>query len=597
MGNAKEIKMTLNEVLTSEFTVEPLRSIAKYCKLGSSGIKEDLVKKLENYIKSNLQSLYSNLENIHKLVVQETVHNYKGKFEGFDFVTKYNYKPSFLSNSIYSIKNLQTLSLILLCGEIPQDILQELETFVPKPEKSKLRTFETLPQKDNLDYIYWDGKNNEETLTQDELFIREMEQEAFQNIRTIFSFMQSKKLSGSVKTDKLSLASQKLISENLLHKDYFDEDDMLIQSFSLPLILLNANLCKYNGSKLELTTKGFKYLTEKPENLLKECWKQWLNSMFDEFSRIDVIKGQQKGLYKNAKERREQICRGLKKLPDNVWISFSDFSKFLILNQCKFYLTKEEWRLYILNKEYGSLGYDGYHTWEIIQERYLLVFLFEYIAPLGMIDIAYTYPEGIKNDYSHLWGVDDLSFFSRYDGLLYFRINPLGSYILEKSNEYISKIKEVSKTMKLLPNLEITINNETIQSEQIFLESIAKKVSDFVYKLDESLVLNQVENGSSLQDIKNSILSRAEQEKFPVTFKDFFDRIERNSNPFEVLGHARVLKVKDKATALLIAHDKNLKKFCYYSEPNFLIVLHKNEKDFFKQIKVLGYVVSKSILL
>jgi hypothetical protein len=38
-------------------------------------------------------------------------------------------------------------------------------------------------------------------------------------------------------------------------------------------------------------------------------------------------------------------------------------------------------------REYGSLGHDGFHSWDILQMRYLLCFLFEYAAALGIIDV------------------------------------------------------------------------------------------------------------------------------------------------------------------------------------------------------------------
>ena len=57
---------------------------------------------------------------------------------------------------------------------------------------------------------------------------------------------------------------------------------------------------------------------------------------------------------------------------------------------------------------YGSLGYSGFGDWHIVQERYLLAFLFEYVATLGLIDIVYIPPSNARPNYSDLWGVDDL---------------------------------------------------------------------------------------------------------------------------------------------------------------------------------------------
>lgn len=51
-------------------------------------------------------------------------------------------------------------------------------------------------------------------------------------------------------------------------------------------------------------------------------------------------------------------------------------------------MTNDPWKLYICERQYGSLGYAGFHEWNILQLRYILCFLFEYAATLGLIDIA-----------------------------------------------------------------------------------------------------------------------------------------------------------------------------------------------------------------
>ena len=61
------------------------------------------------------------------------------------------------------------------------------------------------------------------------------------------------------------------------------------------------------------------------------------------------------------------------------------------------------WKLYLEDPEYGSLGYDGYHNWELLQGRYTLAVLFEYAAPLGLIDVEYVAPEGARDDYRLNW--------------------------------------------------------------------------------------------------------------------------------------------------------------------------------------------------
>ena len=55
------------------------------------------------------------------------------------------------------------------------------------------------------------------------------------------------------------------------------------------------------------------------------------------------------------------------------------------------------WKLYLVDPQYGSLGYSGYADWPILEGRYTLAVLFEYAATLGLIDIEYTDPVGARD--------------------------------------------------------------------------------------------------------------------------------------------------------------------------------------------------------
>jgi hypothetical protein len=69
--------------------------------------------------------------------------------------------------------------------------------------------------------------------------------------------------------------------------------------------------------------------------------------------------------------------------------------------------------LWKLDPQYGSLGYDGYHHWEILEGRYTLAVLFEYSGTLGLIDLDYVHPHGERDDFRDQWGDDDLDALSR----------------------------------------------------------------------------------------------------------------------------------------------------------------------------------------
>jgi hypothetical protein len=107
---------------------------------------------------------------------------------------------------------------------------------------------------------------------------------------------------------------------------------------------------------------------------------RWLGfSGFDELRRIDVIKGQQgKGrvALTAVSNRREMISRALRACPIADWIEVDEFFRFMQAANYYFQVSRDPWDLYICDSEYGSLGYEGYHDWEILQGRYILCLLF-----------------------------------------------------------------------------------------------------------------------------------------------------------------------------------------------------------------------------
>jgi hypothetical protein len=114
------------------------------------------------------------------------------------------------------------------------------------------------------------------------------------------------------------------------------------------------------------------------------------------------------------------------------------------------------WKLYLVDAHYGSLGYDGFHAWEILEGRYTLAVLFEYAGTLGLLDLDYIHPTGAREDFQNNWGGDDLDALSRYDGLQAIRLTALGRYASASSATYQPPVgDEKTQVLKVLPNLDV----------------------------------------------------------------------------------------------------------------------------------------------
>ena len=108
--------------------------------------------------------------------------------------------------------------------------------------------------------------------------------------------------------------------------------------------------------------------------------------------------------------------------------------------------------------EAGWLEYAGTDYWDVVVGTYLRAVLWEYVATLGLIDIAYTYPEDSARDVGGLYGFDD-EYLSRYDGLLGVRLTPLGAYVLGLFGDSHIALQTYWHTMDLRAKNELWIED------------------------------------------------------------------------------------------------------------------------------------------
>lgn len=189
-----------------------------------------------------------------------------------------------------------------------------------------------------------------------------------------------------------------------------------------------------------------------------------------------------------------------------------------------------------------------------------------------------------------MWGIDDLEFFSRYDGLLYFRINALGSFCLEQTRGYERSKQTVGeKRLKVLSTLEVAFRPESLpKGDLLFLERFSDFVSEGVVKLSRSKILDSVSQGTEFKRIVE-FLERSSETPIPETVSRFLRDLERKSTCLTDAGHARLLKVTDPELACLLANDPELKKFCLPAGREHLAIWPGKEKVFAATLKKIGY--------
>ena len=334
--------------------------------------------------------------------------------------------------------------------------------------------------------------------------------------------------------------------------------DAGMRPFAWPLILQAGGLVRINGAKLELTRNGKAAMQKPAPVVIRNLWERWLkNNIFHEMSRIEVIKGQKsrkRPLYVAAGSRNS-LADALTDLEEGAWMQTSDVY-------------------------YGSLGYD-HVTWEHVEGRFARAFLLEYAATLGLIDVALIPPWGATDDLDDLWGVDDYSCLSRYDGLYALRLNGLGAWVLGQKDEYTPSFNDAA-ALTVLPNMEITSLGAYVPADALFMERFCQQKSERVWQISLEKLLQAASEGVDIAGITR-FLDERNNGPLPQPVEAFLQDAARRIGMVQDLGDARLVRCADKATSKLIANDTVLKKYCMPAGNHHLVVFKDKEALFRKK--------------
>jgi hypothetical protein len=599
---------TLQVALTEHMNADDLKKLAIHTRQKIPTRKADIAAVIKQYLDGErLKAVWQGLDDLQRAAVAEVVHSSSTHFLADRFAAKYGRSPDWGTADKYGYRrNPSPLGFFFYGGVMPDDLKARLKTFVPKPEASKVKTLSELPAAYDLPWSRWNPKTRTREKGTEEvpLAVHQTELTAQRELLSVLRLIDSGKVSVSDKTRRPSAVTIKAITNVLEGSDYYpvlpvksewhDENAGPIRAFAWPLIVQAGGLAQLSGSKLQPTRAGRKALSEPAAKTLHKLWSRWIDTtLLDELSRIECIKGQtgkgKRGLTALS-SRRDAIADTLAACPAGSWISTDEFRRFVCASGNDFTVSRNAWDLYIGEKQYGSLGYeDGV---QILDERYLLAFLLEYAATLGVIDVALIPPVGARNNYGGLWGTDDLVYFSRYDGLMYFRITALGAYCLGAETEYQAAPVETRPVLSVLPNLEITaIGSELDQGDRIALDTYAIQVSDLVWRLDQAKLLAAVEEGRPIDEIREFLIARSSV-AIPDTVARLLDDVAARSIKIRDQGLARLVKCADPALAALIANDSRTRKHCMLAGERHLVVPASSEAAFKRTLREVGYLVA-----
>lgn len=597
--------------------------------------KAEFVAAIEQHLEGErLHTLWERLDELQQKAVAETLYAPDGEFNGERFGAKYGdmpdmgtrkrswgsgVKPSLLRLFLYSGERYRDYATV-----IPAELRQRLLRFVPKPEEPTLATVEepletyALEEKhyslaeDDEGMVVVMGKRAylaprkqpimETTVRQIPIERRETERAACQDLQTVLRLIERGRVSVSDKTLQPSAASAKEIAGVLRDGDFYAIEPKAkpwhqeigpIKAFAWPLLVQAGRLAELQGKKLALTRAGRKALGMPPAETLRATWQRWLKSnLLDEFNRVDAIKGQRgkgkRGMTAVA-GRREVAVAALEQCPVGRWVAFDDFLRFMQASNLVFEVTRDPWQLYISDANYGNLGGQGGDAWWWLEGRYLLCLLLEYAATLGLIDVTYIDPRGARQDFRDLWGADDLDCLSRYDGLLYFRLNALGAFCLGLTPAYEPTDIEPRGALTVLPSLRIQSTGEPLSpDETLLLDTYADQEAPEVWRLSRVKAIAAAETGHPMAELRAFLSSRDDQ-PLPETVESFLVSTERQAQALVQKGMALLIECVDAEVAEQVAQHELTASLCRRAGECHLVVDVGAEEAFRKALRTLGY--------
>jgi hypothetical protein len=589
-------------------TVEELRPLAKVLCGSTPRCKDEIILLISSRLSAgNLPSLWARLGEIEKAVISEAVHSTDGRHAPDRFLAKYGQQPNWISLGRFGRRDPESPLGVLFCGgqSLPQELQERLKCFVPTPAAATLQALDGIPTTYELPWTHWDRRQKVyvEESTKVPLVCRETEVSALHDLFAVLRLVDAEKISISDKTLRPSASAIRAVADVLHGGDFYEEsvDQKAgeaagpIKAFAWPLILQAAGFTHLKSGYLEISKDARTALAGHPAEAVKHAWENWLSgSEFDEFNRVEAIKGQsgrgKRGMTEPY-ERREAIADGLAECPIGRWIEVEEFFRYLRAAGHGFAVTEDPLMLYIGEYQYGNLGYLESRAWTALQARYALCFLFEYVATLGLIDVAYVPPAGIRPDFRKFWGTSDSRYLSRYDGLLYFRLNPLGVYCLDVVNEYAPKTPEAKRVFHVLPNREVAATGEPLSpADRLMLGTYLLEVSERLFRFESTKILQALEKGHSLEDLKSFLAARS-LEPLPDAVSRWLDEHQERFGALRDRGRARLIECADGSLALLIANDSRLKNLCLPAGERHLVVPAASESAFRRLLRELGYAV------
>ena len=607
-------RLTVREAFDN-LTLDDLRPLMQL--LGDTGLvrKADMIPAFGKALTdpARVRRLYDNLDDVAKGAVRLAVHDPNGVLPIEQYAARFRTDPRFdtgdpLRNSWElsraERKKVKPTVLRLFFPDkraLPTDLHDVLRAFVPPLEPFVLETVNGEPNEYvRLEYVAerYGEKPRAEQVAYD-LRVRHTALDAADDLRAVLRLADAGKLRVTDKKRVPTDATVRAVSAALSGGDFYTQDDLPedawirkeydlnIKAFAWPLLVLAGEFAEHKGDALRLTAAGRAALSGPPHEALRALWRAWLKCKeYDEFARVEAIKGQEGAKLSAVAGRRAKLAEALAACPPGKWFLADEFFRFVLATGRDFELVTNVYALYIAERHYGTTHGA---TWLQLEGRYALTFLMECAATLGLIDVALLPPHDGRPDDFDWWGTDDLPFLSRCDGLAVLRVNELGAWCLGHAAEYATPARPKRNDFRVLGNCDVVAEGELPAAVRLALDRFAEAKSERVWHLSDERVLGAVEDGATVDDLRAFLAGHAAGE-IPPTVLTFLSDLAHRASKFADDGPARVIACADGILAAELMAQPKLKGKLRLADSRFLVVREADLPALRTAFRKLGHV-------
>ena len=182
----------------------------------------------------------------------------------------------------------------------------------------------------------------------------------------------------------------------------------------------------------------------------------------------------------------------------------------------------------------------------------------------------------------------------RYDGLTYFRINPLGAYLFGQSAEYEPVrpadesffVVSADRRLKLLDPARLT---PVVAAR---LAQLATPEADQVYRLDDQKILAALDEGMDVETMRD-FLTRRNRGPLPAEVDEWIARLDANSRAFSIKSNPLLIRAGSVDLAQAVLADAALGKYTKALDDRTLVIPASYETRFRNRLRELGYGVRR----